>query len=353
VIAGQGTVAMEMTRQHNAPLHAVFVPVGGGGLIAGMAAWFKFLHPEVKIIGVEPDDAPTLHAAMAADRRVKLDQVGLFVDGVAVRQIGKETFKLARDLVDEVVLVSVDEICAAIKDVFDDTRAIAEPAGALAIAGMKKYAEREGLTGAPLAAVLSGANVNFDRLRHIAERAELGEGREAVLAVTIPEKPGSFRNFIKTLGRRSISEFNYRFASDRAAHIFVGVQLDGGERADLIAELIAKGYGVQDLSDNETAKLHVRYMVGGHAMGLENEIIYRFEFPERPGALLQFLTHMQHDWNISLFHYRNHGAAYGRVLCGVQVPPKERKAFRQFLDQLGYQYLDETENPAYQTFLSC
>ena len=353
VIAGQGTVAMEMTRQHNAPLHAVFVPVGGGGLIAGMAAWFKFLHPEVKVIGVEPDDAPTLHAAMAADRRVKLDQVGLFVDGVAVRQIGKETFKLARDLVDEVVLVSVDEICAAVKDVFDDTRAIAEPAGALAIAGMKRYAEREGLTGAPLAAVLSGANVNFDRLRHIAERAELGEGREAVLAVTIPEKPGSFRNFIKTLGRRSITEFNYRFASDRAAHIFVGVQLDGGERADLIAELIAKGYGVQDLSDNETAKLHVRYMVGGHAMGLENEIIYRFEFPERPGALLQFLTNMQHDWNISLFHYRNHGAAYGRVLCGVQVPPKERKAFRQFLDQLGYQYADETENPAYQTFLSC
>ncbi len=353
VIAGQGTIAMEILRQHSGRIDAVFIPVGGGGLIAGMAAYIKYLYPEIKVIGVEPDDAPTLHVAMERKRRVSLKQVGIFADGVAVRQIGKETFRLCRELVDEVVLVSADEICAAIKDIFDDTRSIAEPAGALAVAGVKKYVQQTGVSGETLIALESGANINFDRLRHVAERAELGERKEAVLAVTIPERPGSFKRFCQLLGKRQITEFNYRYADQSEAHIFVGIQCRDGEELDtLTTKLQEKGYPVQDLSENEVAKVHVRYMVGGRNQQIENEILYRFRFPERPGALLQFLTHLGRNWNISLFHYRNHGAAYGRVLCGIQVPKDERGAYQQFLDKLGYHYHEETDNPVYKLFLN-
>ena len=354
VIAGQGTVAMEILRQHPAPLHAIFVPVGGGGLIAGIAAYVKTFWPEVKVIGVEPDDAPSLERALAAGKRVVLDSVGLFADGVAVRQVGEEPFRVCREAVDEVVLVTGDEICAAIKDIFDETRSVAEPAGALAVAGMKKYVEREGLRGADLVAVDSGANLNFDRLRYIAERAETGEQREALLAVTIPEEPGSFRSFCEAIGHRSITEFNYRYASASRAHVFAGIELREG-RADkerLVGELREKGYAVLDLSDNEMAKLHVRYMVGGRAPEVVDEVLYRFEFPERPGALLNFLTQMGSRWNISLFHYRNLGADYGRVLVGVQVPPADAGRFQKFLADLGYPWEEETGNPAYRLFLS-
>ncbi len=352
VIAGQGTIAMEILRQHPSPPHAIFVPVGGGGLIAGVAAYVKYVRPEVKVIGVEPEEAPTLERALAAGQRVVLEQVGLFADGVAVRQIGEETFRLARTLVDEVVLVSTDEICAAIKDIFDDTRGIAEPAGALALAGLKRYVEREGLTGADLIAIESGANINFDRLRHVAERADLGERREALLAVQIPERPGSFLSFCKTVGKRQITEFNYRYADSHQAQVFAGVELSRGEeeRRELIARLTEKGFAVVDMTDNETAKLHIRFMVGGHAQGVANEQLVRFEFPERPGALLGFLSGIGKRWNISLFHYRNHGAAYGRVLMGVQVAGAERGEFFRLLDRLGYQYWVETDNPAYRIF---
>lgn len=353
VIAGQGTVAMELLRQHTGHPHAIFVPVGGGGLIAGVATYVKALRPDIRIIGVEPEDAPSMHAALAAKRRVILKQVGIFADGVAVRQVGKENFRLAQRYVDEVILVSTDEICAAIKDIFDDTRSIVEPAGALAVAGMKKYIAREGLTEQELIAINSGANMNFDRLRHVAERAELGERREALLAVTIPERPGSFRQFCKALGQRSITEFNYRYADSSRAHVFAGVELTEGEgeRLALIEQLYKDGYPVIDMTDNEVAKLHIRHMVGGRAPALDNEILYRFEFPERPGALLRFLTAIGERWNISLFHYRNHGAAYGRVLVGVQVPVKGRRAFREFLDSTGYPYSEETDNPVYDLFL--
>jgi len=351
VIAGQGTIAMEILRQHAGRIDVVFIPVGGGGLIAGMAAYLKYLYPDIRVVGVEPEDAPTLHNALKSKRRVVLDQVGIFADGVAVKQIGKETFRLARKLVDEVVLVSSDEICAAIKDIFDDTRSIAEPAGALAVAGLKKYVEQNGVEKQTLIAVDSGANINFDRLRHVAERAEIGERKEAVLAVTIPERPGSFKQFCKLLGKRQITEFNYRYADQADAHIFVGVQLGGDEDPqNLITRLSDKGYPVEDLSDNEAAKLHVRYMVGGRQSGIDDEILYRFEFPERPGALLQFLTNLGRTWNISLFHYRNHGAAFGRVLCGVQVPSDERADFQKFLEDLGYHYWEETDNPVYKLF---
>jgi len=353
VIAGQGTVAMEILRQHAGSLHAIFVPVGGGGLIAGIAAYVKTFWPEVKVIGVEPDDAPTLARALAAGERVVLDQVGIFADGVAVRQIGAAPFSVCREAVDEVVLVTGDEICAAIKDIFDDTRSIAEPAGALGVAGLKRYVERTGVTGQHLVAIDSGANINFDRLRYVAERAETGEQREALIAVTIPEEPGSFRRFCHAIGQRAITEFNYRYATRREAHVFVGVELREG-RADkewLIAHLLERGYPVVDMSDNEMAKLHVRYMVGGRSREVENEVLYRFEFPERPGALLHFLTHMGSSWNISLFHYRNQGADYGRVLVGVQVPPGEQPAFAVFLRDLGYPWAEETDNPAYRLFL--
>ena len=352
VIAGQGTIGMELLRQHADPIDAVFVPVGGGGLIAGVAAYIKHIRPETKVIGVEPEDSPTLERAMAKGRRVMLPRVGLFADGVAVRQIGKETFRIARKLVDEVILVTTDEICAAIKDVFDETRSVSEPAGALAIAGIKKYVAREKISGQTLIAILSGANVNFDRLRHIAERAEVGEQREALFAVQIPEKPGSFLGFCRALGKRSITEFNYRFSDQQSAQVFCGVELRNGntERAELVELLIGKGFEVVDLTDNETAKLHIRYMVGGHAPQALNEKLFRFEFPERPGALLDFLKGLTRGWNISLFHYRNHGSAYGRVLVGVQLKGKAAKEFRSYMESGGYMYSEETENPAYQLF---
>ena len=353
VIAGQGTIAMEMLRQHGEPIHAIFVPVGGGGLIAGIAAYVKRLKPETLIIGVEPVDADAMYQSLKMDERVLLPQVGIFADGVAVKQVGEETFRLCRDLVDEVILVNTDAICAAIKDVFEDTRTILEPAGALGVAGAKAYAAREKLKGKTLAAIASGANMNFDRLRFVAERSELGEQREAVLAVTIPEKPGSFKEFCALLGNRSITEFNYRYSDSADAHVFAGIQVQNrAEVEKLLAALERKGLQPLDMSGNEMAKLHVRHMVGGHAPQVDNEVLYRFEFPERPGALMKFLDSMSQNWNISLFHYRNHGADYGRVLVGVQVPPSEQKAFKGFLDKLGYPYWDESGNPAYRLFLA-
>lgn len=353
VIAGQGTIAVEILRQHTDPLHAIFIPVGGGGLLAGVAVYVKYLWPDIRIIGVEPEDAASMYHALRAGERVTLDHVGIFADGVAVRQAGQENFRIARQCVDEIILVGTDEICAAIKDIFDDTRSIAEPAGALAVAGLKKYVQREGLQGANLIAIDSGANMNFDRLRHVAERAEVGERHEAILAVTIPERPGSFRQFCEAIGERSITEFNYRYSDPGQAHVFAGIKLSHGEaeKDQIIAHLQARGYPVTDMTDDETAKLHVRYMVGGHSRCAANEVVYRFEFPERPGALLCFLSKMGQRWNISMFHYRNHGAAYGRVLVGVQVPPEERGDFQSFLTDLGYEYRDETDNPAYKLFL--
>jgi threonine dehydratase len=352
-IAGQGTVAMEILRQHPAPLNAIFVPVGGGGLIAGIAAYVKYLRPDIKVIGVEPDDSNCLQAALAAGERVVLPQVGLFADGVAVAQIGQHTFDICKDYVDEVVTVSTDEICAAIKDIYDDTRSITEPAGALGVAGIKKYIELYGVTGQTLVAIDSGANVNFDRLRHVAERAELGEGREAIIAVTIPEQPGSFKAFCQAIGKRQITEFNYRFHSGREAHIFVGVQThpENDPRDALLENLRSQGFPVLDLTDNELAKLHIRHMVGGHAEKVSDERVMRFEFPERPGALFNFLSKLGGRWNISMFHYRNHGAADGRVVAGLQVPEEERHLIGAALDEIGYPYWDETDNPAYQLFL--
>jgi threonine dehydratase len=353
VIAGQGTIGMEILRQHPDPIEAIFVPIGGGGLAAGIATFVKYLRPEVKVIGVEPEDAACMDAALKAGSRVILNQVGLFADGVAVRQAGEETFRLCQLYLDGVITVTTDEICAAVKDIFDDTRASAEPAGALALAGLKSYAET-GVRHGSLIAIHSGANLNFDRLRHIAERAEIGEGREALLAVTIPEEPGSYRAFIKTLGPRPVTEFNYRYAQGSKAHVFVGVQLSGGaaEKTALIGVLRGAGYEVVDLSDDETAKVHIRYMVGGRAAGLADELLYRFEFPERPGALMRFLDGLANGWNMTLFHYRNHGADYGRVLAGIMVPAEDRVRFQQCLDELGYPYWDENENPAYRIFLN-
>ncbi|HET9662873.1 MAG TPA: threonine ammonia-lyase, biosynthetic, partial [Burkholderiales bacterium] len=352
VIAGQGTIGMEILRQHAKPIHAIFVAIGGGGLIAGIAAYVKRLRPEVRIIGVEPQDADAMHRSLAAGRRVRLEQVGLFADGVAVKQVGKETFRLCRELVDEVILVDTDAMCAAIKDVFEDTRAVLEPAGALAIAGAKAYVERSRIRAKTLVAVACGANMNFDRLRFVAEEAELGEAREAILAVTIPERPGSFKTFCSLIGPRNITEFNYRYADPTEAHVFVGVQVqDRQETARLVAALRRHGLKTFDFSDNELAKLHVRHLVGGHAATVQNEILYRFEFPERPGALMHFLTAMSRGWNISLFHYRNHGADYGRVLVGMQVPVRDKKKFQAFLSEVGYFYRDETGNPAYELFL--
>jgi threonine dehydratase len=353
VIAGQGTVGKEIIEQIGSrPLDAVFVPVGGGGLIAGVGAYIKSLRPEIRIICVEPDDSDCMTQALAAGRRIKLAQAGLFADGVSVRQAGAETFKLARACVDACVRVSADEICAAIRDVFQENRALPEPAGALAVAGIKRWVAERSERGRSYAAVVSGANLNFDRLRHIAERAELGDGRETLLAVTIAEKPGSFRRFLKELGRRSITEFNYRYAGPEQAHVFAGVHFaDAADRERVIARLRNDAYGVVDLSGDEMAKVHVRYMVGGRAPGLADERLYRFEFPERPAALADFLNAIGSRWNISLFHYRNHGAAYGRVLCGMQVPRSERTECRRVLDALGYRYWEEADNPAYQLFL--
>jgi len=352
VIAGQGTVAMEILRQHTGAIDAIFVPVGGGGLAAGIAVYVKYLRPEVKVIAVEPDDAACLAAALKAKKRVTLDHVGLFADGVAVACIGEETFRILKGHIDEVITASADEICAAIKDIFDDTRSIAEPAGALALAGLKKYVAREACEGRTLIAIDSGANMNFDSLRHISERTEIGEKREGVFAITLPEKPGAFKAFCAALGKRNITEFNYRYADAAEAQVFVGLQLRQGEqeRRDLQAALEKKGYAVLDLSDDEMAKLHIRHLVGGHA-GLGDECLFRFEFPERPGALMNFLTRLQSDWNISLFHYRNHGAAYGRVLVGLQLGGRPHKELLESLQAVGYPFQDETQNPAYRLFL--
>ncbi len=352
VIAGQGTIAMEILRQHPDPIHAIFCCVGGGGLIAGIAAYVKRLRPEIKIIGVEAVDADAMTQSLAAGKRVKLDQVGLFADGAAVKQVGEETFRLCQQYVDEMIVVDNDAICAAIKDVFEDTRSILEPAGALALAGAKEYAKRHKLKNKTLVAVASGANTNFDRLRFVAERAEIGEQREAVLAVTIPETPGSFKKFCALLGERSITEFNYRYSDPVQAHVFAGVQVTKRSEAKQLVDSLRKhGLPTLDLTDDEMAKLHIRHLVGGHAPQVTNELVYRFEFPERPGALMKFLENMSSGWNISLFHYRNHGADYGRVLVGMQVPAGEKKAFKEFLKQLGYAYWDESDNPAYKLFL--
>ena len=352
VIAGQGTIGMEILRQTTRPVHAVFVPVGGGGLISGIAAYVKRLRPAVRVIGVEPSDADAMARSLKLGRRVVLDHVGLFADGVAVKQVGAETFRLCRQLVDEMVLVDTDEMCAAIKDVFEDTRVVLEPAGALAVAGAKVWVERHGARGRTLVAIASGANTNFDRLRFVAERAEVGEHREAVLAVTIPEERGSFRRFCKALGGRNITEFNYRMSDPREAHILVGVTVHDRAETARIARLLRRaGFRTLDLSEDELAKGHMRHMVGGHSPLAKNELLYRFEFPERPGALMKFLTAMNPGWNISLFNYRNLGADYGSILVGMQVPRGEMGDFREFLARLGYPHADETRNPAYRLFL--
>jgi threonine dehydratase len=353
VIAGQGTIAVEILKQAGNDIDAIFVAVGGGGLIAGIAAYVKSLYPRIRIIGVEPEDAAAMHESLRQGKRVTLDHVGMFADGVAVRRVGEETFALARKYVDEIVLVTTDEICAAIQDTFEDTRAVPEPAGALGIAGLKKFVAREGWQGKRLVAVNCGANVNFDRLRYIAERTEVGAGREALFAVEIPEQRGSFLAFCRTLGARNITEFNYREQGSERARIFVGMNLTRGpaERTEVMRLLTDAGYSVVDMTDNEMAKLHVRYMIGGQGQGLADECLFRFEFPERPGALLRFLEAVGPRWNISLFHYRNHGSDYGRVLAGIQVPQAEREELRLHLNELHYPYVEETANPAYRIFL--
>ncbi len=352
VIAGQGTIGMEILRQYQQPIHALFVAIGGGGLIAGIAAYVKRLRPDIKLIGVEPVDADAMAQSLKAGYRVRLPQVGLFADGVAVRQVGEETFRLCQQYVDDIILVGTDDICAAIKDVFEDTRSILEPAGALAIAGARAYVERERIQGETLVAVACGANMNFDRLRFVAERAEVGERREAIFAVAIPEKPGSLRAFCECIGARNLTEFNYRIADAHEAHIFVGIQIENRADAIRMRELFAaQGFQTLDLTDDELTKLHLRHMVGGHSALARDELLYRFEFPERPGALMKFVSSMSPNWNISLFHYRNHGADYGRILVGVQVPAYEMCAWQAFLDALGYRYWDENHNPAYKLFL--
>lgn len=354
VIAGQATVGIELIEQHPGTPDIIFVPVGGGGLIAGIATYIQANYPEIKVVGVEPDEAACMHDALEAGERVVLDKIGIFADGAAVKQAGEENYRITKELVDEILLVSIDEICAAVKDIFEDTRSIPEPAGALALAGLKQYVARESITDQELVAIFSGANVNFDRLRHIAELSALGENREALLSIMIPERPGSFQHLCRDLGPRLITEFNYRYGDDNDAYVFAGVQLKQGveEKNRLINHLKEKKYNVVDLSNDVIAKMHIRHMVGGHAPQAEDEVIYRFEFPERSGALLHFLTEMGERWNISLFHYRNHGAAYGRVLMGFQVKTNEREEFQQFVEDLGILYWDETDNPAYQMFLN-
>lgn len=354
VMAGQGTIGLEIIRQFPDGIEAIFVPVGGGGLLAGIAGFLKAVKPEIKIIAVEPEDAACLQAAMKAKRRVILKDVGIFADGVAVRQIGQNTFKMVRHLIDDVITVSTDQICAAIKDTYDDTRAICEPAGAVSLAGLKKYVGLNNIQGKTLVAINSGANMNFDRLRHVSERAEIGEQREALLAVEIPERPGSFKKFCQLIGKRQITEFNYRYTHAQSARVFAGIQLARGneEKEQIIKMLLAEHYVVEDMTDNEVAKLHTRYMVGGcPGKDVTNELLYRFQFPEKPGALLKFLSEIGRQWNISLFHYRNHGADYGRILMGIQVDKSDHKVFRDFLSSLDFPYWEETDNAAYQLFL--
>ncbi len=352
VIAGQGTIAMEILRQYQKPIHAIFVAIGGGGLISGIAAYVKRLRPEIKIIGVEPVDSDAMSRSLQAGHRVRLEQVGLFADGVAVRQVGEETFRLCQQYVDEILLVDTDNTCAAIKDVFEDTRSILEPAGALAIAGAKAYIAREGISGQTLVAIACGANMNFDRLRFVAERAELGESREAIFAVTIPEQAGSLRKFCELLGSRNLTEFSYRIADQAIAHIFIGVQIvNRADAAKLATTFTENDFTAIELTDDELTKLHLRHMVGGRSPLADNELLYRFEFPERPGALMKFVGSMSPNWNISLFHYRNNGADYGRIVVGVQVPPDEMEDWQVFLSSLGYRYWDESQNPVYKLFL--
>ena len=354
VMAGQATIAHEMIRQHPGKIDAIFVAVGGGGLIGGIAGFIKAVKPETRIIAVEPEDSACFHAARKAGRRVKLKEVGTFADGVAVRQIGKNNWSMIKDLVDDVVLVNTDQICAAIKDTYEDTRAICEPSGALSLAGLKKYVEMNDIKNQTLVAINCGANMNFDRLRHVAERAEIGENREALLAIEIPERPGSFKRLCQLIGNRSITEFNYRYADATTAHVFAGVRLTHGidEKNKLIEKLGSKGYTVLDMTGNEVAKLHTRYMIGGQAgQNVNNELLYRFQFPDKPGALLNFLMKVGNRWNISLFHYRNHGSNFGRILMGFQVDRKEYRAFQKFLMSIDIPYWEETENEAYQLCL--
>ena len=348
VIAGQGTIGVEILRQRTAALDVIYVPVGGGGLISGIGAYVKYLRPGTRIVGVECEGSDAMKRALAAGRRISLkaDELDQFADGTAVRQVGRRTFALAKRVIDEVITVSIDEICAAIKDIFEDTRVIAEPAGALAVAGAKNHARR----GETVVALVTGANVNFDRLRHISERTEVGEKREILLGVTIPEKPGSFRRFCSIIGKRSITEFNYRYSDSVSAQVLVGVQTTPGEDRQRLIDRLARYYEVIDLSANEVAVLHVRHMVGG-VSGIRGEKVYRFDFPEKPGALLKFLTVLGNDFNISMFHYRNHGAAYGRVLVGIQVPKTQQAQFERQLSNIEYRYWDETANPAYDQFL--
>jgi len=355
VIAGQGTIALEIFRQTRSKIDAIFVSVGGGGLIAGVAAYVKSLWPDVKVIGVEPNEAPTMYESLRCDERVTLSHVGRFADGVAVKQVGERCFSIAKSCVDEMILVSTDELCAAIRDIFDDTRSIAEPAGALGVAGLKKYSQVHGTTGENYVAINCGANVNFDKLRYIAERAETGEHREMLLAVTIDEAPGTLKKFCDCIGDRSITEFNYRYSDRRDASIFVGLEVFGGieARQKLVNELREQGFRVVDITENELAKLHIRYMVGGRPSEFEmDEVIYRFEFPEQPGALRHFLAQIGKNWNISMFHYRNHGSSVGRVLVGLQVPEGQASQIADFLDRVGYRCMDETRNPAYSFFLA-
>lgn len=352
VIAGQGTVGMEILRQHGRPIHAIFVAIGGGGLISGIATYVKQVRPDIQVIGVQHEDSTAMAQSLDAGQRVELADVGLFSDGTAVKLVGEETFRLVQKYVDGVVIVDTDETCAAIKDVFTDTRTLLEPAGALAIAGMKKYVAESGVAGETLVAVSCGANMNFDRLRFVAERAEIGEEREAVFAVTIPERPGSFRRFCETIGARNVTEFNYRMSDTDDAHVFVGVGIGRREEAsDLAALFEANGFATLDLTDDELAKAHLRHLVGGKSEQASDEVLYRFDFPERPGALMRFLNEMNPSWNISLFHYRNHGSDTGRVLVGMQVPDADHAEFERFLDALGYRYWNETANPAYRLFL--
>ena len=353
VIAGQGTIGLEIAQQIDAP-KAIFVPIGGGGLAAGIALYLKQTVPEVKVIGVEPEDAASMQAAFAANAPVTLDHVGVFSDGVAVKRVGSETYRICREYLDDIVTVNTDETCAAIRDVFEETRSIVEPAGALALAGLKKHLLKHPMQNQDLVTILCGANVNFDRLRHIAERASVGERQEALLAVEIPEQRGSFLQFCQAIGERNVTEFNYRLNDSAKARIFVGLELKPGaeDKQTLIDELRRLDYPVVDLSDNEMAKLHVRHMVGGAGKGLQSERLHRFEFPERPGTLMKFLQAVGGKWNISLFHYRNHGADYGRVLTGVQVPSQDLSEFESHLDSLGYTFYDESKNPAYDMFLA-